>query len=447
MPKLTIPYKARSLFLPYHNRKQRWACIVAHRRCGKTVACIVDLITRSILGPKDGRSAYVAPLLSQGKDIAWTYIKKYGEQLITEINETELRVTLRNGSSLRIYGADNPDRLRGTYLDNVVLDEYAQMRPSVWGEIIRPMLADRQGGATFIGTPNGHNAFYEVMYGSPVSPSGRLGAVNNPEWFSATYRADETGNLPEKELADMRQTMTPEQYEQEALCSFEAAIQGAYFGKELVQAEKDGRVTTVPYEPGLPVHTAWDLGVGDATAIWFWQILGGEIRVIDYYSNHGQGLPHYCEVLERRGYEYGDDWVPHDARVRELGTGRTRVETLASLRRRPRLVPNHRVMDGINAARLSLSRVYFDGEKCRDGIEALKQYHAEFDEKVNTFKDAPHHDWTSHAADAFRYLCMAWREIHPDAKPKDALAELLRPKTLKEITDEYDQQRDLDLGL
>src|SRR5512139_375476 len=275
---VTLPYRPRKVFLPYHERQQRWSAIVAHRRCGKTTATIVDMIRHAILRTKpggatvleNGRYAYVAPFLSQGKEIAWDYIKRYARELVSEVNETELRVTLRNGARLRIFGSDHPDNLRGSYFDGVVLDEYAQMRASVWGEVIRPMLADRQGWATFIGTPQGHNAFYEIMYGGQVSPSGRLGAVNNPEWFAATYRADETGILPADELEDMRRTMTPENYEQEALCSFEAAIQGAYFGKELAQAEREGRIGRVPYEPGLPVHTAWDLGVGDATSIWFW---------------------------------------------------------------------------------------------------------------------------------------------------------------------------------
>jgi hypothetical protein len=306
------------------------------------------------------------------------------------------------------------------------------------------MLADRQGWATFIGTPMGHNAFYEIMYGSEHSPSGKLGAIHNHEWFSATYRASETNILAPEEIADMAKTMTPEQTEQELECSFEAAIQGAYYGKELSQAEREGRLSEVPYEPSLPVHTAWDLGIGDATSIWFWQVYGNEIRIIDHYEAHGQGLQHYCEILESKGYDYGDDWVPHDARVRELGTGRTRVEVLAGMRRKPRLVPAHRVMDGIQSVRLSLNRCYFDAERCRNGIEALKQYHAEFDEKVGTFKDAPKHDWTSHAADAFRYLCMAWRSINPEEKPKDALKELLRKKTLSEWVNEYEEARNSD---
>lgn len=445
MRRVVIPYTPRRVFVPYHSRKQRWACLVAHRRCGKTVACINDLIKKAATSShKDGRYAYVGPLLSQSKEIAWDYLKRYSRPIQKATNESELFVELVNGARIRVYGADNPDRLRGIYLDGIVLDEYADMRPSVWGEVIRPTLADRQGWGTFIGTPKGHNQFYEVMYGGETSPSGLNGAVSNPDWFTVTLRASETDLLPSSEIMDMRRTMTPEQFEQEAECSFEAAIQGAYFGKEMAQAERDGRIKDVPYEPGLPVHTAWDLGVGDSTAIWFWQMVGSEIRVIDHYENHGEGLPHYAEILERRGYVYGDDYVPHDARVRELGTGRTRVETLIALRRRPKLVPAHQVMDGINAARLTLPRVWFDRTRCRLGIEALKQYRADFDEKTRAFKDTPKHDWTSHSADAFRYLCMAWRELAPPmAAPVDPIKAMIEHKpTLDEMIKEIEDGRE-----
>jgi phage terminase large subunit len=438
--RVIIPYNPRSVFKPYHSRKQRWACLVAHRRCGKTVACINDLIKRAIVSKrKDGRYAYVGPLLSQAKEIAWDYLKRYSQPITTNVNESELFVELINGARIRVYGADNPDRLRGIYLDGIVLDEFAQMRPSVFGEVIRPTLADREGWGTFIGTPKGHNQFYEIMYGGPESPSGINGAVTNPDWFTATLRLSETDLLSATEVVDMRRTMTEEQYEQEAECSFEAAIQGAYFGKEMAQAERDGRVREVPYEAAVPVYTAWDLGKGSNLAIWFWQVVGTEIRVIDYWEGRQDDfIPQAAEALNAKPYVYECDFVPHDAKVPELGTGRTRVETLTELRRRPRVVADHKVMDGINAVKLTLPRVWFDREKCRQGIEALKQYHAAFDEKARVFKNEPKHDWTSHAADAFRYLCMAWRELAPpEVRPVDVIAEMLRPKTLDEMLKEH----------
>jgi phage terminase large subunit len=366
-----------------------------------------------MLEREHGRFAYVAPFLAQAKEVAWDYLKRYADPITKDKNESELWVELLNGARIRVHGADNPDRLRGAYLDGVVMDEVADMRPSVWGEVVRPMLADRKGWAVFIGTPKGRNEFHALWER----------AQTTPDWFSAMLRASDTNILPAEELDLARQDMTPEQYEQEFQCSFDAAILGAYFGKEIAQAERDGRITDVAYDPAVKVYTAWDLGIGDSTAIWFWQVAGKEIRVIDHYEAHSQGLPHYAGVLAAKPYAYAADWVPHDARVRELGTGRTRVETLVQLGRQPRLVPNHEVEDGINAARMTLPKVWFDRDKCRDGIEALRQYRAEFDEKTKAFKDKPRHDWACHSADAFRYLCMAWREMtpQPEDKPKPAL--------------------------
>jgi phage terminase large subunit len=412
--RIILPYAPRRVFVPFHDRKERWACIVAHRRCGKTVACINDTVRRAVmLNREHGRFAYVAPFLAQAKEVAWDYLKRYADPITKDKNESELWVELLNGARIRVHGADNPDRLRGAYLDGVVMDEVADMRPSVWGEVVRPMLADRKGWAVFIGTPKGRNEFHALWER----------AQTTPDWFSAMLRASDTNILPAEELDLARQDMTPEQYEQEFQCSFDAAILGAYFGKEIAQAERDGRITDVAYDPAVRVYTAWDLGIGDSTAIWFWQVRPDGIAIIDHYEAHSQGLPHFAGVLAAKPYAYAADWVPHDARVRELGTGRTRIETLVQLGRQPRLVAQHHVEDGINAARMTLPKVWFDRDKCRDGIEALRQYRAEFDEKTKAFKDKPRHDWACHSADAFRYLCMAWREMtpQPEDKPRPAL--------------------------
>lgn len=403
MPQLA--YAPRRIFLPYHLRTQRWAAIVAHRRCGKTVACIVDLITRAASTPKqDGRYAYIAPFFNQAKDVAWLYLKRYSEPIWTASpNESDLWVQVRGGARVRLYGADNPDRLRGPYLDGVVLDEYADMDPRVWGEVIRPMLTDRKGGATFIGTPKGHNAFWEQYGKAEAEPA---------EWFSACFRASQTGILDQEELDSARRDMTPEQYEQEFECSFEAAILGAYFGKEMAGAERAGRITAVERLPDVPVQTAWDLGVGQHMAIWCFQVTPTEIRVIDYLSAYGWAMDRYCMELNGRSYT-GTDWVPHDAKTPSMETGRTRVESLIEYGRKPRLVPDHKVDDGIQGARLTFPRVWFDAAKCKDGLEALRQYRADYDDKLKVFRKQPRHDWASHPADAFRYLCMAWREVKP----------------------------------
>jgi hypothetical protein len=355
------------------------------------------------------RAGYIAPYLKQAKDVAWEYLKRYSRPLWGQPpNESELFVTLLGGQRIRIYGADNADALRGGYFDDVTLDEYADMAPSVWGSIIRPMLADRSGSATFIGTPKGRNSFHEIFERAKL----------DPDWFWFMLKASETGLLAESELIAARLDMTPEQYEQEFECSFDAAIMGAYFGKEVSEAERCGRIKSIEVNPDIPVHTAWDLGIGDSTAIWFWQAVENQVRIIDHYENNGQPLSHYVAEIVSRGYRKGKDYVPHDAKVRSIETGRTRIETLIALGREPVLVADHTIMDGINAARVSFPNIWFDDDRCRQGIEALRQYRADFDEKTRAFKNMPKHDWTSHTADAFRYLCMAWRaEAKPD-KPE-----------------------------
>lgn len=405
--RIELPYSPRRQFLPLHNRSERFAVVVAHRRAGKTVGTLNDVIKRAVqLTIPHGRYAYVAPFLAQGKEIAWDYLKRFAAPIVADKNEGELWVQLLNGSRIRVHGADNPDRLRGGYLDGVVLDEYADMRPSVWGEVIRPMLADRQGWATFIGTPKGRNEFYAKWQQTQTDQN----------WFGLMLRASETGILSADELAQAAQDMTPEQYAQEFECSFEAAIIGAYYGRELAELERAGRILDVAYDPLLPVHTAWDLGIGDSTAIWFFQVGPDGLRIIDFLEDHGKPLKHYVAEIEARGYRKGDDWVPHDARVRSLDTGRTRVETLIDLGRKPRIAPEQKLMDGVNAVRLVLPLCWFDRSKCRDGLEALRHYRTEYDERAKAFRTTPRHDWSSHASDAFRYLALAYRELREPEK-------------------------------
>lgn len=407
---VVIPYVPRPQFLPYHDRTERWAWIAAHRRFGKTVGCINELIRGALTCPRENpRFAYIAPLYTQAKDIAWTYVKHFTADIPGVLHhESELRADLPNGGRVRLYGAENYDRMRGVYFDGVILDEYADMDPRVWPEVIRPALSDRQGWATFIGTPKGRNGFYELGYGS--AETGWEGAHKSNEWFTLTLKASETGILSESELADARKIMTPEQYEQEYECSFDAAIVGAYYGREMADLDRQKRIRTVPWEPSLPVYTAWDLGLDDATAIWFVQAAGGEIRVIDYYETNNTSLTEVSRVLRNdKPYSYGEHYLPHDAEIRELMTAKSRKESLEALGIRPITIATRQsVEEGINAARQMLPKCVFDADKCSRGIEALKQYRREWDDKLKTFKRAPLHDWTSHGADAFRYLAMSF---------------------------------------
>jgi phage terminase large subunit len=397
---VVIPYAPRPIFQRFHDRAQRFGCIVAHRRAGKTVACVNELIRGAIQSDKpEPRFAYVAPYYAQAKDVAWSYLRRFTQPIPeVQVNESELRVDLPTGARIRLYGADNYDRLRGTYFDGIILDEYADMDPRAYSEVIRPALSDRQGWAVFIGTPKGRNAFWEVYDR----------ASKDDAWYHAMHKASETGIVPATELELARQDMTADQYDQEYECSFQAAIAGAYFGREMVAAENAKRIVqNIPWEPSIPVHTAWDLGVGDPTAIWFVQIVGLEYRLIDYVEGSGVGLDYYANQLRSRPYVYGEHILPHDANVKELGNeGKSRVETLEGLGIRPRVLPQSKVEDGINAARLLIPQCWFDATKCARGIEALRQYRTDWDEKRKVFKNNPLHDWTSHAADAFRYLAL-----------------------------------------
>ncbi len=407
-----LNYSPRSVFQDFHDRTQRWAIIVAHRRCGKTVACINDLIFRAISeGKENAQYAYLAPYYSQSKNIAWQYLQQYAEPVLAKANQSELWVELINGARIKLYGADNPDTLRGLYLDGIVLDEYADMKPSVWGAVIRPLLSDRQGWATFIGTPKGHNSFYEIYQQ----------AEKHDSWFTKTLRASQTKLISESELVDAAQNMSEDQYLQEFECSFEAAILGAYYGKEMRALTDAKRIGKVDYDPMFPVHTAWDLGYSDDTAIWWYQVVHGEIRVLDYHSSNGHQVSYYTELIKSRPYKYGNHWLPHDARAKTLASGgKSIIEQISS--HIPvnslKIVPSLSLQDGIQAARLALMRCWFDAEKCEDGIECLRQYQREYDEDKKVFRDKPRHDWTSHGADAFRMLAIAWKEEEVKS-PKD----------------------------
>jgi hypothetical protein len=413
---IELDYSPRDVFANFHDRTERWAVVVAHRRCGKTVSCINDLIYRALIEDKEhGQYAYVAPYYSQAKNIAWDYLQRYAKPVMAKANQSELWVELVNGAKIKLYGADNPDALRGLYLDGVVLDEYADMRPRMWGEIIRPLLADRMGWAVFIGTPKGHNAFYDVY----------TNATKDNRWYTKTLRASQTGLLPDSELEDAQASMSPDQYEQEFECSFEAAIMGAFYGKEMRVLTDAKRITTVEYDKMFPCHTAWDLGYSDDTAIWWYQVVFGELRILDYHSSNGHQVSYYTDLLAAKeqefGYKYGTHYLPHDARAKTLASGgKSIIEQISSKipLNKLKIVPSLSLQDGIQATRLALMRSWFDAEKCQDGIECLRQYQREYDEDKKVFRDKPKHDWTSHGADAFRMLAIAWKE-EDKTTPKD----------------------------
>lgn len=419
-----IPYAPRELQQRIHDSLKRFNVLVCHRRFGKTVLCINQLIKSAIECERDRpRFAYIAPLYRQAKQAAWDYLKYYTRPIPgMEAFESELRVDLPGGRRVQLFGADNPDAIRGIYLDGAVLDEYAQIPPKLWPEVIRPALTDRQGWATFIGTPKGRNSFCELYEAAKV----------NPAWYAAMFKASETGIIDPEELAAARKDMGEDQYEQEFECSFQAALLGAYYGKILAQAEKDGRIGKVPWEPTIQVYVSWDLGIGDSTALWFFQVHRREVRIIDCYEASGVGLDHYVKVMREKPYTYAQEanlW-PHDIDVQELGTGKSRLDVAQTLGLRGKIVPKIPIDDGIGAVRMLLPRCWFDAEKCKAGLEALRQYQREYDDEMKVFKNKPRHDWTSHFADSMRYMAVGMPDadagaFKPIAYPRDHVSNKL----------------------
>ena len=409
---IEVPYKPRPLQLEVHNlrRKHRFVVLVCHRRFGKTVLGVNDL-QRSAMTCKlqRPRVAYIGPTYRQGKAVAWDYMQFYSSVIPgRQANQSELRIDYPNGGQARIYGADNPDSLRGIYLDDVVFDEYGMHPAQTYTEVIAPALVDRGGRALFMGTPNGKNQFWQIAEHARAEV-----ASGNPEWYYCEYPLSKTGLLSASYLAQAKAVMTVDEYAQEFECSWEAAIKGAIYARELEGARAAGRVASVPYDPALPVDTDWDLGVGDAMAIWFSQSTrGGEIRLIDYYEASGEGFPFYLRMLAEKGYAYGKNWAPHDIQVREMSSGRSRLEVAESQGLKFEITPRlhnsvgGEVEEGIHAARMLFPRCWFDATRCKAGLESLLSYRRDYNQRLNEFKPSPVHDWASHGADAFRGLAV-----------------------------------------
>ncbi len=395
--------------------------MVIHRRAGKTVAAVNDLIIGALeCSLPRPQFAYVAPFRDQAKRVAWDYLKHYAAPYAAgKPNESELTVPMPGGGKIMLFGADNADALRGIYLDGAILDEFGDFKPSVWGNVIRPTLSDRQGWVVFGGTPKGRNEFWTVREQARREPQ---------DWFLLELPASKSGLIDKGELLQAQRQLTPEQFAQEYECDFSAALPGAYFGREMVAAEREGRIGFVAHDDALQVYTAWDIGYRDDTAIWFYQVVRDEIHVIDYHASSGQPISHYAQVIEDKPYKYAGHWLPHDARAKTLASGgKSIIEQLGTLLdfKKLAIVPNLEVQDGIQAARVAIGHCWFDEARCHDGLEALRQYQREYDEDKKAFREKPRHDWTSHPADAFRMLAVAWQK---EAKESQVVEQ---PRTLQ----------------
>ncbi len=462
--RIVIPYAPRKWAMGLHSSFKRWASLVLHRRAGKTTAILnhhqraamddawemarlrtlLPDATEAFLGPLLNRRVYwhVMPTLRQAKLVAWDMLKEFSRPIPgVKHNNSELLVTYPNGNKVQLIGADDPDSLRGPALSGLSLDEYSQISGRAFGEVLSKALGDHLGYCIFAGTIKGKDQLYDIYHGK----DGKAGAKESPEWYAiwqdldaslATEAGPTIASLT-KAVEDDRKlvlqgVMTQAEFDQEWFLSPDAAIKGAIYGTEMAAARTAGRITRVPFDPALPVDTDWDLG-SRVTAIWFSQSLrSGEVRAIDYYEATGEGLPHYAKVLKEReityGYVYGTHWGPHDIVVKEFGTGKTRVETARehgiAFKVTPRLTGGStgEVEEGINAARLLMARCWFDEAKCDAGLEALRHYRRDFNQRLDEFKDEPIKDWSTHGADAFRGLAV--RHQVPVEKRKQVAANI-----------------------
>lgn len=408
--RISTGYEPRQLQAFLHRALRRFNVLVMHRRFGKTVFCINHMIDAGLRNEKHNpRYAYIAPLYSQAKKVAWDYLKQYALVIPgATANEAELRVDIPRpdrGDTIRfqLFGAENPDSLRGMYFDGVCLDEYGDMPPTLWTKVIRPALADRMGWAIFMGTPKGQNSFYELY---EYAKKG-----TDPDWFGALYKASETKLIPQSELDANRAQMSEDEYEQEFECSFLAGITGAYWAKEMGLAESSGRVTRVPYDPALPVDSWWDLGLNDVCSIWFTQTLRFEHRAIKYIEAPDTSIPEWIRLIKALPFKVTGWNLPHDANVREMTTGKTRVEAFRPFSIRPRIIPRvEDKLDSIGAGRIIIGKTWFDEQGCERGIKALKNYQRRWDEKAKVFSPKPLHSWASNGADAWQQFAMGVKE-------------------------------------
>ena len=412
-----IPYTPRELQNKLHEdlNNYRFAVLACHRRFGKTVMLINHLI-RAALQNKliNPRYAYIAPTYKQAKNIAWDYLKMFAGSIpTTRFNETELRCDLPNGARITLLSSENPDSLRGLALDGVCIDEVAQIEPKLWNEIIRPALSDRKGFCYFIGTPAGmSNLFYELYQH----------AVADDKWYAYTAPASKTKIIDQEELDAAKKQMGDTKYRQEFECDWVANIEGSIYGKIMKKLEDNKQITLMAYDPSLLVSTVFDIGVGDSTAIVFFQKLGNTIRIIDFYENRREGLPHYIQVLKEKDYIYDKHFAPHDIEVQEFSSGKTRREVAYQLGIRFRILPKLPLEDGIHSLKMILPRCYFDLDKTKPLIDALRHYHRKYNEKMKMFNNKPVHDWSSHACDAMRYLAISINDYEEKNKIRETTA-------------------------
>jgi hypothetical protein len=381
------------------------ACLVWHRRAGKDSVSINLLAVLSQM--RVGTYWHCLPSFQQGRRVVWEGIDKQGrkiteqafpEAIVESRNETNMSIKLKNGSIYQVVGSDNFDALVGTNPVGVIFSEYSLADPRAW-DYVRPILAENEGIAIFIYTARGKNHGYKL----------RMMAENNPKWFFQILTVDDTKAISAEAVQEERDAGMPEDLvQQEYYCDFAAAVVGSYYADILQKLTLRGG----QYDFDISMHgvnTHWDIGVSDSTAIWFWKIgENGKLQIIDCYEAHGLPISHYVEVLKNKPYKYVRHWLPHDAKARTLTTGSSIVEQMRAQNLPIALSPKLSIQDGIQAVRLVLmGDIEFHKSNTQKGFDALEQYRREYDEVTKMFKQKPEHDWSSHYADAFRYLALS----------------------------------------
>lgn len=392
------------IFKAFFEDKFRRLVVVMCRRAGKDLCTWNIVIREAVVRP--GVYYVVYPTYAQGKKILWASVTIQGKrfldyvpkQLVESMNSQEMKIHLTNGSIIQIIGSDNPDRIVGTNPRGVVFSEYALQNPRIYA-LMSPILAANKGWAIFQSTPRGKNHFWDLY---------QL-ALNSPEWWTCCLGLNETKHIDPREIDREIQEglMSPDLVQQEYYVSFNAGVEGAYYCKYIDRMRLNNQIGTVPWEAGFKVHTAWDIGVRDSTAIIFFQCIGQTVRIIDYYEKNKEGLEHYVKHVLSKEYTYGKHIAPHDIQVKEFGSGMTRIEKARQLGINFVVASNISIMDGIESVRSALSKVWIDENKCIKLIRALENYRQEYDNKRQVYKENPLHDKYSHASDCMRYLCIS----------------------------------------
>lgn len=408
-------YSPREAFMPYHERTQRYAVLICHRRAGKTVALLNDTIVRALIPRPDNlrqQFAYICPTATQARSIAWQYLKDFTACFAHcpgyKALEQHLSVTLpdpqnvnKPGSTIMLLGAENAERIRGLFLDGCVIDEAADISPHVVSTIIRPALADRQGWLTISGTLKSPDDLLYTTY----ELSQKLPLL----YFSMLLRADQSKIIPDHELQDLKATMSEEAFNVEMLCD----VTKATTGRILLPYLNTKQITRVPYDPeGAPIVIGWDLGIADAMAIWAMQMCGREPHLIHSYEASGQSLENFATHLGKQSWSrrIGAHLLPHDSKVRELGSGKSRLEVMRNLGfRNLKVVPRLSKAEQIEAARLLLPKCWFDEDETAQGRKALRNYSFKFDPDRKVFSQSPLHDQYSNSADAFQTLAVGMK--------------------------------------